>query len=94
MDVQLIPLSSPNRIELRKLFSDNRFNALLQCIAAERDYLAWTAKTDIVDHLWAEDFNPSDQEGFRKASRLAIALEVLREYEDPSKELCTLRVET
>jgi hypothetical protein len=93
MDVTRIPLSSPERIELRKLFTDNRYDALKTCLQAECDILAWEAKVDITDHLWQEDFDPSVIEGFKKASRLAIALEVLREYESEEKELFTLRAE-
>lgn len=93
MDVSLIPLSSPEAIEVRKLFSDNRYNRLLDCIQAESDKLAWDASVDRIEFLYREEFDRKAMEGFKKASRLAVALEVLKEYAEPKKQLCTLRVE-
>jgi hypothetical protein len=93
MDVNLIELSSPQRNEVRKLFTDNKFDLLLRCIQAECDYLTWNAQVNKVEFLYKEDFDREAMAGFKKASRLAVALEVLREYADEKKQLCTLSIE-
>lgn len=93
MDAQLIPLSSNQTIELRKLFTDNRYQSLLECIRAERDWLSVHASGDLVDFLYREEFDRRAMEGFKKASRLAVALEVLNEYANAEKQLCTLQLE-
>lgn len=94
LQLELVPLSSPERIEIRKLFTDDRYNKLLDCIQADLDFTAFAAKMEFSEFLYSEEINRRAMEGFKKASRLAVALEVLKEYADDKKDLCTLRSES
>lgn len=94
MQLNLVPRSSPQELELRRLFSDSRFQALLESIQAEFDFESWSGKVDFASHLLSESQNLDADAHFKRAARLLMALEVLEEFAKPDKQHYQLTADT